>query len=230
MKYIFKSSYIAVTPSTHQKIISTLNDLEFQTLIGPKDINGIYKEPLKNALTDEPDQIFYCDFDRILHWAMAYPNELKNTVISHLYHDFLLIGRTSRAFKTHPETQTITENIANHVASQILGFKETRDIISACWRFTPRLAEKLLKLPAKNIYGFYCEWPLTAWRHAANPVYLEVEGLEWETPDKYRREIKEKGYDRWIKELQTSKEWKRRVNLLKDTIESICTPYVWRTS
>jgi hypothetical protein len=65
------------------------------------------------------------------------------------------------------------------------------------------LAKKLLKTQTKSIYGFYCEWPITLWRHAENPAYVEVEGLEWETPDRYQEEIKKKGYERWLREFQT---------------------------
>lgn len=221
IKKTFQSSYIVVTPSTNQQVINTLNNLKFETSKGSKTIISAYKKALKQALTNNPKHIFYCDFDRILHWASTYPNEFKKITNSYFDHDFLLIGRTARAFKTHPETQAVTEGIANQLASKILGFKENRDIISACWRATSKLVEKLLESPAKNTYGFYCEWPIVTWRNSMNPIYIEVEGLEWETPNRYKEEIKEKGYERWLQEFQTPDEWKKRSKILGDSIESV---------
>ena len=40
-----------------------------------------------------------------------------------------------------------------------LGFRETRDVISACWRLTPRLTKKSLQTPTENTYRFYRERP-----------------------------------------------------------------------
>lgn len=221
VKEIFQSAYIVVTPSTDQQIIDALNALGFRILIGSKTIIGTYKKALKSALTSNFECIFYCDFDRILHWASTYPKELMEISNSYFDHDFLLIGRTGRAFQTHPETQAITEGIANQLASKIIGFNENRDIISTCWRAKSRLVKKLLQLPAENTYGFYCEWPIVAWRNALNPFYIKVEGLEWETPDRYKEEIKEKGYERWLQEFQTPDEWKKRSKVLGDSIESV---------
>ena len=221
IKQIFKISYVIVTPLTSPKIIEALKNLEFETSKGSNNAVDTYKKALNQALNNNQEPIFYCDFDRILHWARTYPDELKNTINSYLDHDFLLLGRTSRAFNTHPQTQITTEEIANQIASKALGFNIIKDIISACWRLTPELAEKLLKLQVDNIYGFYCEWPIVAWKQAQNPRYLEVEGLEWETTDRYQKEIKDKGYKRWLQEFQTPEEWERRVEILNDLIQSI---------
>ena len=43
--------------------------------------------------------------------------------------------------------------------------------------------------------------------------YVEVEGLEFETPDQYRREIAQLGYEEWIRrnftEANVQKRWER---------------------
>ncbi len=223
IKQMFKTSHVIVTPLTNPKIIKTLKNLEFETSMGYKNTFDTYKKALKSALNSNQELIFYCDFDRILHWAKTHPNELKNILNSYLDYDFLLLARTSRAFNTHPKTQIKTEEIINQIASKASGFTITKDIISACWRFTPRLVEKLLQLQIENTNGFYCEWPIVAWRQAQNPKYLEVEGLEWETPDRYPKEIKDKGYKRWLQEFQTPQEWEKRIKILKDAIQSIST-------
>jgi hypothetical protein len=77
------------------------------------------------------NHLFYCDFDRALHWIKTYPEELTQIVESPPDNDYVLIGRTKRAFQTHPKTQTMTEGIGNTLASKMLNFPETRDILSA---------------------------------------------------------------------------------------------------
>jgi hypothetical protein len=59
------------------------------------------------------------------------------------------------------------------------------------------------------------------WRKSKNPLYIEIEGLEWETPDRYREEIKTQGLEQWKKSFQTPAEWRKRVEMLRDFTESI---------
>jgi hypothetical protein len=135
----------------------------------------------------------------------------------------VLIGRTRRAFETHPETQTMTESIGNTVTSQVLGFTEPRDVLGTTWILTPALAGKILNLEPSNRYGFYAEWPIQLWNNSTNPTYIEVEGLEWETPDRYRQEIAQAGYLSWKESYQNVQEWRKRNLMLRDMIEATIT-------
>ncbi|MCX6653670.1 MAG: hypothetical protein NTY03_00965 [Candidatus Bathyarchaeota archaeon] len=121
---------------------------------------------------------------------------------------------------THPETQVCTEKIGNMVASKTLGFAETRDILGTTWILAPEMASLILKREPLNKFGFYTDWPMTFWRSAKNPLYLEREGLEWETPDRYQDEINSQGFQKWIAGYQTVQEWRKRVDMLKDFIGS----------
>lgn len=223
MGEVFKSVIVVVTPETHPNTKSILSGLGFEVYEGEDTVISTYKTALKHTSTKGPEKIFSCDFDRILHWINTYPQELIKITKTSDRSDFLLIGRTARAFKTHPKTQIETESIADQLSSKLLGFRQTRDIISACWRLTPTLAETLLHLPTRNRYGFYAEWPIHAWQHADNPHYIEAEGLEWETPDRYREEIEKMGYETWLQSFQAPREWEKRITMLRDWIDSILT-------
>lgn len=230
LKRLFKSTIVVTTPNTHSNTLSLLGALDFEVYRGGETVLSTYRTALKRSITVNPEHILYCDFDGILHWIKAYTQELAEAVGTDNNHDLVIYGRTHRAFQTHPRTQTMTEAIANRIASHILGFPETRDLISACWRLTPRLAQSILSLPTPNRYGFYLEWPIHAWREAEKPAYIEVEGLEWETPDRYQPEIHEKGYEQWLQNFQTPKEWKKRVEMLNDFIESTQEQLVTKTN
>lgn len=114
----------------------------------------------------------------------------------------------------------MTESIGNTVTSQVLGFTEPQDVLGATWILTPALAGKILNLEPSNRYGFYAEWPIQLWNNSTNPAYIEVEGLEWETPDRYQQEIAQAGYLSWKKSYQNVREWRKRNLILRDMIEA----------
>jgi len=218
---LFKSIILVTSKHTHPKINSLLQSKDhLEVFVGKESIVSTYRTAFKHAIAKNPDRIFYCDFDRILHWVNAYPEELAEIVETQMTNDLLHYGRTRRAFRSHPETQTMTESLVNKITSHIQGFQETRDFLGGCWRLTPRLANYLLHLPTSNQFGFYVEWPFYAWRKAEIPGYIEVEGLEWETPDRYLSEIRDMGYEIWSQSFQTPREWQKRVGMLSDFIES----------
>lgn len=160
---------------------------------------NIYRNAIKVAV-DEIEKIkaenrnkklFYIDFDRLMHWCKNFPEELSH-VMSHLNEkDLTLFGRSKRAFNSHASTQKETEIIINEIGSKILGLSNTYDIISVCWGFTPELGKKLLTVKNTTRTGFYGTWPLLLWKWASSKEYIETDGLEWETPDRYVKDIQE---------------------------------------
>ncbi len=216
---LFPATFVVLSPATCQEIKESLLRSGFKVTAGFKSIPKNYKKALKLGVKSECDYIFYADYDRLLHWAAKYPEELRCISERAVNYEFALIGRTKRAFQTHPETQRVTEHIANLTASRAINARKTLDVISACWGFSRRIAKHLLKLKIKNTYGFFCEWPVIAWRKAKRKCYFEVEGLEWETPDRYAKEIASAGYDAWVQSYQTREEWRRRAAIAQDCAE-----------
>ena len=216
---------VAYSPPTHPKMVKALEGLGYITVPGSESVQSVYTAALERSLLESPDHVFYIDLDRLLHWVGKYPEEYQQTRRKALEHEFTMVGRTPRAFQTHPQTQTCTEVIANLVASRVLGFKETRDMIGVCWGLSSPLVRLLLSVPQGDAFGFFCEWPVVAWRHSTNRAYVEVEGLEWETPDRYEREIEAVGYEAWLKGFMTQKEWERRALILGDIVGALLDLY-----
>jgi hypothetical protein len=79
----------------------------------------------------------------------------------------------------------------------------------------------ILEQKPVNEFGFYAQWPMKLWQSANNPLYIEREGLEWETPDRYQEEIKTQGLETWKQSFQTINEWRRRTAMLRDFIDSL---------
>jgi hypothetical protein len=226
IKSFFKKSYICYTPSTSSEFIQALEKEGFQVLSGANlDYINIYRRAIKAGLdsvaNNRDARLFYIDFDRLLHWCKNFPTELSKILSEITKMEFFMLGRTKRAFETHPSTQRETEIIVNELGSKILGLSKLQDIISVCWGFTYELGKKLLTIKTSTLTGFYGTWPLLLWHWASSKAYLEVQGLQWETPDRFRSEIQKVGYDVWLKSFENPGEWQKRVKILHDCLEEL---------
>lgn len=218
---LFKERIVCCTPSTREEVLNFLKAEGFKVVVGNSmDQVGNYKLAIQTSLkyitNSKTQKILYIDFDRLIHWLDTYPKELSDVISNNREVDYLHIGRTSRAFETHPRTQKETEGIINEIGSNILGFSETRDIISVCFLISKELGEQIIKIKNNTITGFYSSWPIIFWNIAKLKRYIEVEGLEWETPDQFKDEIDKIGYDKWLIKFQSANEWRKRVKLLHE--------------
>ena len=87
-----------------------------------------------------------------------------------------------------------------------------------CHIITKELAVKILRMQNKTDSGFYCTWPILLWSWADSKRYMEVEGLEWETPDRYRKYIDNNGYEKWLNDFINPSEWRVRIGILHDCL------------
>ncbi len=223
IKNLFSKIVICVSKPTTEEVMDFLKNKGFTVIKNDTNANiDTYRKAIERAIKlihdDKVQRILSLDFDRLIHWAWKYPEELIKTIKASENFELIHISRSCHAFETHPATQQETEGLVNLLASKALGFPNTIDIISVCDFFTKSLAEKMLNLKNFTKTGFYCTWPMLLWILAKSKTYIEVEGQEWETPDRFEDEIKKFGYKSWLKEFQTSEEWARRVQLLKESV------------
>ncbi len=216
---LFQKIIIVVTSTTDKNTIKLLKNKNFSVDVGTESRVYNYKRLFSEAVKKGDDYLFYCDFDRLLHWIERYPKELEKVIKEKKEYDFLLIGRNKRAFETHPMTQQVTESVVNDVGSYLLNTK--MDFISSVWILKKDIAEYIIENSSDNEFALYGEWTLLGWKKAKNPSYIEVDGLEWETPDKYREMIKKIGYKKWLEQFQTAEEWKFRTQMACEIIKII---------
>lgn len=224
VKSIVDSLHIVVSETTSPKIVDLLKPrVHVIKICHSKHNRDTYVDTLKSAFEEasETDRILYADYDRLLHWYSSYPEELSDVLTGYPDVDFYHIARTKRAFDTHPETQKRTEILANELGSKLLKFPETHDMLSACYGFSKRLLKEIFSVECRTELGFYALWSYWAYCKAEKWEYREVEGQEWETPDRFQKEIKEQGFEKWSLQFQTSKEWQRRVDLLADCLREL---------
>jgi hypothetical protein len=193
---------------------------------GLRHLGRVRRAAVGLALQLDAPIIMFCDFDRALHWAECYPQELAHVAAQLGAHDFTVLGRTTRAFDTHPRIQRDTEAIVNRVFAAVSG--KHWDVTAAARGLSRRAAEALLAGCPDETIGTDVSWPLFI-QHATGLSlgYLATEGLEFETADRYHDEIVAAGsVADWIAQLDADpRRWAHRLELARAEVEAML-PYL----
>ena len=182
---IFDRLLVVVTKATSAAVVEVLETSGW-TIISPKSNVGVEyisdsrRRVLRASFDAGSDFMHLVDMDRVLHWARNYPSELREVVGMIPGHSFLIIGRTKRAFETHPRNQIDAETLANRVFSLIYG--KDVDITAASRGVSREAAEVILKYSRGRFFDTDSEWPTILLCASDIEIgYVEAEGLEWET-------------------------------------------------
>jgi hypothetical protein len=112
-------------------------------------------------------------------------------------YDLLVLGRTTRAWATHPAYQAETEPLFNRVFTLVTGLPW--DVGAGSRGFSRPAADLLLAHSQEQTIGIDAEWPLLLLgRDHFRVGHRPCEGLEFETADRFGPEIEAAGsYERW---------------------------------
>jgi hypothetical protein len=136
---------------------------------------------------DAPAMLF-CDFDRALHWAEYYPDELARVVSQLGEYDMTVLGRTERAFASHPRIQRDTEAIVNTVFASVSRY--AWDVTAAARGLSRPAAEAILAGCHEPSVGTDVAWLLFLQQRGGFTLgYRATEGLEFETADRYADQV-----------------------------------------
>lgn len=174
------------------------------------------------ALQQTADFIMMCDGDRALHWAEFYPHELAAVAQQITHCDFTVIGRTPRAFASHPHVQTDTEIIVNRVFATLSGLPW--DITTASRGLSRRAAERIVAQSRDDSLGVDGSWPLLVQRQGDLQLgYVETEGMEFETADRHPDEVTAVGgHQNWLNQLDADpRQWLHRLHFAQIEIEAM---------
>jgi hypothetical protein len=173
---------------------------------------------LAAALAGSPaaGHYLFCDFDRALHWAESFPAELDAALRTITAYDCTVIGRTPRAFASHPAAQRETEALANRVFALVSG--RSWDVMAAARGLSRAAAALIVATSTDDSVGSDCSWPLLV-RGAGgmHMGYLETEGMEFETLDRLGDAIDAAGgRQAWIDRFDSDpQQWLARLDLAR---------------
>jgi hypothetical protein len=179
-------------------------------------LGTVRRETVRAGLRTGCSHLHLCDFDRAIHWASRYPDELEAVMAAIPGYDLLILGRTARAWATHPPYQAETEPLFNRVFGLVSG--RPWDVGAGSRGLSRRAAETLLQISSEPTVGVDAEWPLLllALEHDGYRVaYRPCEGLEFETADRYGPEIEAAGgYAAWEAQMSADpRHWTFRLKV-----------------
>ncbi len=211
---------IVLPPDTDGEMAAKLGKLqEIRLEIVPDWSWGRYAA-LKLGCESGAGHVQYGDLDRLLRWVERLPQEWESALQAVERSDCLVIGRTPAAYASHPQALIRTENISNRVISQLLG--RTMDVSAGSKSFSRPIAEYILThSKAGHALGTDAEWPLLAKRAGARVDYLEVDGLDWESADRYQEQAADRESQRMAARDydRDPQNWARRVEIALEIVD-----------
>jgi hypothetical protein len=223
----YGSVHVSATNVSDADLITRLRDLGalVDTRAG-SEIGTARRNVVASAARIDSNPVLYCDFDRWLHWQSTYPDELLD-LPSRVLHDhpnawFVCLGRTRRAFETHPRVQRDTETLSNLVATIALG--TDLDVTAGACLITANGARIIVSQSTEVSNATDGEWPAIIWKSGSDRVAgILCEGLEFETATFYTKEISDHGgRASWeAATYDSTASWARRMALASATASAI---------
>lgn len=142
-------------------------------------------EALRLAVASGASAIEYVDMDHLLRWIETKPDEWCKVTGTAAHTPFLVIGRTQQAYSTYPLAIRETERPINRLFSRIFG--QEMDLCAAA-RGMSRDVAGMLQRESTTVepFGVDTEWPAIAFRRGIGLTYVEADGLDWESADRYQ--------------------------------------------
>jgi hypothetical protein len=233
LQRIFGGIAVNVSPEIHADTLALLQqsgvDLVQQARITPADgvpaLGQVRRAVVAQALALNTPFIMYCDGDRILHWAERYPDELVTILQGLPAYDFTILGRTARAFASHPRVQTATELIINQLYTQLSG--RDWDITAAGRGLSRAAAQAIVAGCDDDSIGVDASWPLFMQQHGGfTMTVVATEGLEFESATQHPAAVAAAGGEEaWKAQLDADpRHWAFRLNVARVEVEAML-PY-----
>jgi hypothetical protein len=219
---------VAFTRDTSRAVTRLLQAAGAHTMeVDSRQVGTARREAVRAAhAVSEMSPIFACDFDRWLHWASTYPGELRDLprLITEMHPElsYVCIGRTRRAFASHPLAQQEPEAATNHALSLVVGH-EVDAVAGAAW-LSPAGAEIVLQGSTELTAATDLEWPALVFKCDPKGVgAMAVDGLEFETATFHQDEVLAAGGRQdWIKaKYDRPVVWEQRLRLAADSVAAM---------
>ena len=211
LQRLYGTVAVATSPPTDDRVRALLAEHGANAGSPPSNTRGpLYRLSLRKALAGDAARVHYLDFDRALHWMARRPAELAALLARARRRPALLIGRTPRAHASHHEALVATEADAGERFAARLGLRGRVDFLVPSFVLRRAAVSRLLARSRARDSTMYGEWVGLLAGLGEPLTYVECEGLEFETPDRFRAEIRRIGLPAWRRALSTPAEWAMR--------------------
>jgi hypothetical protein len=216
---LYRAVAVTTSPPTAPRLNRLLEDAGMFAGTPPANRRGpLYRLAIRRALASDATRIHYLDLDRALHWLRRAPRELAAALRVARRHRVLVLGRTANAHRSHHVPLYATETLANRLLGGRLGVAGRLDLLVPSFVLDRAAATALLQGSRARDAAIYGELAALVMHGAAEVAYLECRGLDWETPDRYRRAVRRVGLAAWRRRQETPAEWALRVDMAREFV------------
>ena len=220
----FQSEYsgmaFTLPPEVDLQMVNQLQELpQVKVKVTPEWSWGRYAA-IQLALDFGTSHIQYADFDRLLRWVETRPEEWRQLLRTIQKYDFTIIGRSSASYQTHPRALIETEAISNKVVSHLVG--QTMDVSAGSKCFSRQACETIIEYSEPGFaFGTDAEWPLILKQTGYRVEYIAVDGLDWESADRYQAEAADQRSQKEAADLYDAdpQNWSRRVAVAMEIVQ-----------
>lgn len=185
MQSAYSAIIISMPPVVNEADVRVIESLPNVCVIVNTDWSHGRAMALKTALKADGTHVHYADMDRLLRWIETYESEWRQALQRIEASDCLVIGRTERAWATHPQALIQTEAITNGVFSALLG--QPLDIGAGSKGFSHEVAAFISRhAQVGKAIGADSEWVVLAYRGGYEIESVLVDGLDWESADQFQ--------------------------------------------
>jgi hypothetical protein len=187
LQAVYAKVVVSLPPWAKGEDVSAVEALSgIQVHVNDEWSHGRYMA-LKMALESDAEHLHYADMDRLLRWVETRPDEWRQTVSAIQDAECLIMGRSEQAYQTHPQALVQTEQISNRVVSALIG--QTMDVSAGSKGFGRRAVECLMaNTEPGRAMGTDGEWTVLLHRAGFRVDYRAVDGLDWESADRYQEQ------------------------------------------
>lgn len=211
---------ISVPKETDSELIHRLKEKNQVKVVSSPDWSWGRYLALKLALEFSGTHIQYIDFDRLMRWVETRKAEWEQILAAIEKYDCLIIGRSLSSYQTHPQALIKTEAISNLVISHLLG--RSLDVSAGSKAFSREASEYILaNCEPGHALGTDAEWPLILQRGGFQINSVSVDGLDWESADRFREAAADPQSQKNEAEMYDAdpQNWSRRVDIAMEIVQ-----------
>ena len=219
LRALYAGVAVTTSPPTSPRIVDTLRDAGLHAGTPRANVRGpLYRMAIRGALAGGAPSVHYVDFDRALHWLRVAPRELAAVLRLARRHPLVVVGRTDAAHASHHRPLWATELVAGRLMADDLGVRGRLDLLVPSILASASAARLLVRRSRARDADVYGEWAALVATLAPVVAYVECRGLDWETPDRFRRSVRRHGLAAWRRRQETPAEWALRTTMAETIV------------
>ena len=131
----------------------------------------------------------------------------------------VIVGRTPHAHRSHQRPLWITETGVNAHFAKRLGIAGRVDFLAPSFIADRDTIRRLVARSRARDGRIYGELVALLAGLASGFLYVECDGLDWETPDRHRALVARIGLARWRQRFDTAAEWRLRTAFVAQFVD-----------